>query len=211
MTTAILTCMPRVANHDERREEIAEAVWRVIEGRGLEGASMREIAREAGYTTGVLSHYFRDKRELLAFAFGLVVDRSTERISRVAGEAGLLDALAELLPLDEGRSREARVWLILVSASLQDPELAAEIRERYGKVREVMAPLFEAAVERSRNGTFDELSGDELLAAVDGITVEALADPERYPPSHQLELLRRAFARLDLPTGPVAEAPDRLS
>jgi AcrR family transcriptional regulator len=52
----IITRMPRVVNHKERREEIVEAAWRVIEREGLAGADLREIAREAGYTTGVITH-----------------------------------------------------------------------------------------------------------------------------------------------------------
>jgi hypothetical protein len=36
------------------------------------------------------------------------------------------------------------------------------------------------------------------LAVVDGITVDALTDSERYPPGRQLALLRRALVRLGL-------------
>jgi len=36
-------------------------------------------------------------------------------------------------------------------------------------------------------------------AEVGGITVDALTDPDRYPPPRQLALLRRALARLGLP------------
>ncbi len=190
--------MPRAVDHEERREQIAEAVWRVIEREGLEGASLRDIAREAGHTTGVLSHYFRDKRELLAFAFELVVDRSAERISRSAREEGMFEALAELLPLDEERRREATVWLVLVAASLSDPGLAEELRQRYEQARGAMMPIFREALKKAR-GAKPEDVGDELLAVVDGITVDALTDPERYPPPRQLALLRRALTRLELP------------
>ena len=85
--------MPKVVDHEKRREEIAEATWRVIERAGTEGANMREIAREAGQTTGVVTHYFRDKRELMAFAFGLMVDRSTSRMAEAAAGAGPMEAL----------------------------------------------------------------------------------------------------------------------
>jgi AcrR family transcriptional regulator len=98
--------MPRVVNHEERREEIAEAAWRVIEREGLAGADLREIAREASHTTGVITHYFRNKRELMTFAFGLLVDRSTARMARASAEAGLTEALAQVLPLDKERRRE---------------------------------------------------------------------------------------------------------
>ena len=195
--------MPRVVNHEERREEIAEAAWRVIEREGLAGADLREIAREAGHTTGVITHYFRDKRELMTFAFGLLVDRSTARMARASAEAGLLEALAQILPLDEERRRETAVWLALVSASLTDPQLAEGLRLRYRQAREAMLPVFRTALEEVP-GEDPEDIGDELLAVVDGITVDALSDPERYPPGRQLVLLRRALVRLGLPAGACA-------
>ena len=190
--------MPRAVDHEERREEIADAVWRVIEREGLEGTSLRDIAREAGHTTGVISHYFRDKRELMGFAFQLVVERSAARIARAIREDGVFEALAELLPLDEERRREATVWLVLMAASLSDPALAEELRERYEEARRAMMPIFREVLGGAK-GDDPEDVGDELLAAVDGLTVHALTDPERYPPTRQLALLRRELARLGLP------------
>jgi AcrR family transcriptional regulator len=203
ITPVIITKMPRVVNHEERREEIAEAAWRVIEREGLAGADLREIAREAGHTTGVITHYFRDKRELMTFAFGLLVDRSTARMARASAEAGLAEALAQVLPLDKERRRETAVWLALVGASLTDPQLAEGLRLRYQQAREAMLPVFRTALEEVP-GEDPEDIGDELLAVVDGITVDALSDPERYPPGRQLVLLRRALVRLGLPAGACA-------
>jgi AcrR family transcriptional regulator len=192
--------MPRVVNHKERREEIVEAAWRVIEREGLAGADLREIAREAGYTTGVITHYFRDKRELMTSAFGLLVDRSTSRMARASAEAGLMEAMAQVLPLDEERRRETTVWLALVSASLTDPQLAEGLRLRYRQAREAMLPMLRTSLEEVPREDHED-TGDELLAMIDGITVDALGDPERYPPGRQLALLRRALARLGLPAG----------
>jgi TetR/AcrR family transcriptional regulator, transcriptional repressor of bet genes len=190
--------MPRVVDHGKRREEIAEATWRVIERTGPDGANMREIAREAGCTTGVVTHYFRDKRELMAFAFGLMVDRSMARVAQAA-RSGLAEALAQVLPLDEERRREATVWLALVGASLADPELGRELRQRYRQAREATAPVFRTALEGAAGEDPDDVA-DELLAVVDGITVAALTDPERHPPGRQLALLHRTLKRLDLST-----------
>lgn len=190
--------MPRVVDHEARREGIAEAAWRVIERDGIEGANLREIAREGGYTTGVISHYFRDKRELMAFAFGLMVDRSTGRIAEAAASSGLVEALAQFLPLDEERRRETTVWLALMGASLADSELADELRQRYRQAREAMWPVFRTALEGVRGEEPHDVA-DEVLAVVDGITVDALTDPEHYPPERQFELLRRALTRLGLP------------
>lgn len=167
----------------------------MIEREGLEGANLREIAREGGYTTGVLSHYFRGKQELLSFAYGLVVDRHAERVSRATRQEGVLGALAELLPLDEERRRECVIWLVLTTASLEQPTLSEEVRRRCGQARAAMKSVFREVFEVSREEDLDYLS-DELLAVTDGITVNALGDPERYPPERQLALLGRALERL---------------
>ncbi len=188
-----------MVDHNERREEISEAAWRVIERDGPEAASMRGIAREAGYTTGVITHYFADKRELMAFAFGLMVNRSAARMVESGEKTGIAGALAEILPIDEVRRRETTVWLALMGASLTDPELAKELRQRYRQAREAMLPVFEKTFAEARGEEPDDVA-DELLAVVDGITVDALTDPERYPPERQLSLLRRALQRLGLPT-----------
>ncbi len=203
ITRVIIQAVPKIVDHDERRERIAEAAWRVIEREGPEGANLRRIAREAGHTTGVVTHYFRDKRELMAFAFGLVVERSTSRMAGAAAEAGVTGALAQLLPLDEERRRETTVWLALMGASLADPDLAVELRRRYRRAREATLPVFREALAEAQAGDPDDVA-DELLAAVDGITVDALTDPERFPPDRQMALLRRALARLGLSVEPQA-------
>lgn len=62
-----------------------------------------------------------------------------------------------------------------------------------------MLPVFEKTFAEARGEEPDDVA-DELLAVVDGITVDSLTDPERYPPEKQLALLRRALKRLGLPT-----------
>ena len=55
----------------DRRIEVSEAAWKVIVREGLDRTSMRAIARELDCTTGVVTHYFRDKQELILFALNL--------------------------------------------------------------------------------------------------------------------------------------------
>ena len=68
---------------EERRAELAEAVWRTIAHRGLENTSIRNIAEESGWTRGVLQRYFRDKDELMLFRL-----RARQRPGRRGQRAG---------------------------------------------------------------------------------------------------------------------------
>ena len=58
-------------SYDDRRIEVAKAAWQVIIREGLDRTSMRAIAQELGSSTGVVTHYFRDKEDLILFALGL--------------------------------------------------------------------------------------------------------------------------------------------
>ena len=85
-----------VGDLDARRRDVAEATLSVIAQSGLDGATLRAIAREASCTTGVLSHYFANKDDVLAFALESIFDALDDDIDRRARrQAGLtgLDAL----------------------------------------------------------------------------------------------------------------------
>ena len=63
-----------VADGQDRRAEVVAATRRVIARDGLDKASMRAIAQELGCTTGVLTHYFRDKEAMLDVVLGESVE-----------------------------------------------------------------------------------------------------------------------------------------
>src|SRR6187455_426727 len=98
--------MPKVVDIEQRRAELTEAAARLIARSGIESATMREVAAEAGWTTGALTHYFTDKRELLLTTFQASL--ANRRAQRPAD--GATDALTQLraslegaLPLDDSR------------------------------------------------------------------------------------------------------------
>lgn len=193
--------MPRQVNSDDRRRDIARAVYRVVARGGLEAASMREIAREAGCTTGALTHHFADRRALLDHAVGLAVDESMHRLMTTARSEGLRAALAEFLPLDELRRQENAVWLVGVSAATRDEQLAASLSRRYAAANALLVEELQARLLAAGRAADEEEVGllvDEVLSAVDGIAVWATADPDGYPPERQLALVDRVLARTGL-------------
>lgn len=57
---------PRIA--EDRREQIIDAAMRVFAEKGFARATNRDIAREAGITTGLIYYYFKSKEDLLRAA-----------------------------------------------------------------------------------------------------------------------------------------------
>ena len=104
--------MPKIVDHDRRREEIAELTVGVIRSEGAGSATIRRIAAEGGFSIGMLGHYFKDKDDLVAFAFGWMAKRTFKDLDTVVADAspglGRLRALASVPALiREEKARDA--------------------------------------------------------------------------------------------------------
>lgn len=169
---------------EERREEIADAVLRVIRRAGVGAASVRTVADEAGMSTGSLRHFFGSQSELLLFAMELVIRRVTERIADIAPTGELLvDArvlVDQFVPLDDTRRVEMDVWQSFVVAARTDPTLA-EVRDRsdeavYDAMLQVTTALQDAGILR---GASVEVEAMRLHALVDGLAAHGVNHPRR--------------------------------
>ncbi|MCU0261739.1 MAG: TetR family transcriptional regulator [Ilumatobacteraceae bacterium] len=189
--------MPRIVDVDERRSELAAAASRVIARSGIAGASMREVAAEAGWTTGTLVHYFTDKHELLRFTFEESLARRhalRERREAMTPAEALRDTLLSALPTDE----DSRLhWLVTVAFCAQataDPELAALQRDAYREYRSSVARLVVASGRAAAGDARSE--AERLIAVVDGVAMQALFDPASWPPGRQRSVVDDALAPL---------------
>lgn len=107
---------PVASDGDERRRLIIEAARRQFAQSGYVGTTNREIAEQAGITTGAIYHYFKSKQDVY-----LAVFEETDRL--------ILERYREVT-LDESLSFQERIVLILeVSSQLnsEDESLAAFI------------------------------------------------------------------------------------
>jgi AcrR family transcriptional regulator len=193
--------VPRAVDSEERRAELARAAARVIARDGIVGASLREVAAEAGLTTGALTHHFTDKRELLRFTLRASLEhrRATGPAPDDPGEA-LRSALEAALPLSE----EARLhWIVTVAFCAQasgDADLATEQRDAYRRYRGAVAALVSraAAAGRLDAGLDPVATAERLIAVVDGVALQALFDPDSWPPGRQVAVLDAALEPLRL-------------
>lgn len=117
-----------------RREEVLMHARRVIMRDGLEATSLRRIAREGGFTTGVLTHHFADRSELISACFewtmGSWLDRvETEIRDATSAEESLFRFVAVAVPHAAERHGEWRLWLNFVVTAAGDPHLAGLLVE----------------------------------------------------------------------------------
>ena len=80
--------MPRQVNHEERRQTILEALFRIAARDGLGAASIRAVAAEAGIPAPQVQYYFGTKGQLLDGALDLLGRRVVGRGLALMQEAG---------------------------------------------------------------------------------------------------------------------------
>lgn len=182
--------MPKIVDHSARRRAVAEIAAKLIARDGIEGTKVRDIARLAGYSTSIVSHYFKSKHELLMSAYRMRMERTVARVEEVSREgSALLDSLASVLPLDEERVESWRIWLAFWGLATADEAFLQEQRQRSRE----SVDLFHRAIVNSGAMPDDEQSrlvAQALLSSVAGIATQAIYDPDNWPAQRQLRILK---------------------
>lgn len=206
--------MPKLVDHDQRRAELVRVVWQVIGRHGIEGATVRRVAEEAGVSIGGLRHYFDSQQGLLRFAASEVASAVGPRVAaHLDGDLPGVDRarliLEELLPLDADRRVEVDVWLACLARARVDAALAELRRTAWAGERHIcrLAVAYCRGVEPPA-AIGDELDGrleqqvHRLHVIVDGLTLQAAMFPDEVSVDELREILRAELARTATdPTG----------
>jgi AcrR family transcriptional regulator len=183
--------MARSVDHSERREIFAAAALRVIMREGIAGLTVREVAREAGFTTGALTHYFQSKDQLLIEASEhsarLVRGRMERAEQTRPALAAIRKVVALALPLTAETRGYWRIWVGYWERSSYDDEVSRVMGLRYDEWRGRLARLLARAQEEGAVAPDVQVqhAAESLVALVDGIGVQVLLGVGRIPPARQ--------------------------
>ncbi|HEY0701005.1 MAG TPA: TetR/AcrR family transcriptional regulator [Micromonospora sp.] len=192
---------PARTDHDARRHDVSEAVWRVLAEHGFAGLTLRAVATAMGASTGLVTHYFAGKRELVAHALDILEVRTQARprlTPPAPGLPALRTAVLNILPLTPDGVAMNRIWVGSWDVALADSDLGAAQAARYERSRAALRAPIEQA---QRLGELPASADPERLAAsvlafTHGLVVQSLFDPARFPPERQTELVDAFLAEL---------------
>jgi AcrR family transcriptional regulator len=165
----------------ERREQLIAAAARVIARSGYDAATVRDVAREAGVSTGVIAYYFEGKDDLFAHVLRAASLAFRERLAH-AREAAVtprdrLLALAEAAtPSDDEAIRAHALWIDFWARAARDPALAGLTVRLYDGWRREIA---EVVRDGQRAGAFRRDADPEAFArgfaaAADGLATHVV-------------------------------------
>lgn len=184
-------------NNSDRRLEVAEAAWRVIIREGLNRTSIRAIAQELGSTTGVVTHHFRNKDELMLFAFDCVIKNTINQMqTSMEGLTGLNrfeQMVLAPLPLEPENEIGWQIWVAFLGYAIGHEYLMEEHQRRYREICEVIIKeLKDLQIAKLIRVDIDlKLEANALIALIDGIGTGFIVNSANFSPQQQKYLVQR--------------------
>ncbi|MEV0319785.1 TetR/AcrR family transcriptional regulator [Streptomyces sp. NPDC050658] len=151
--------MARVSQEhlDARRRQILDGAALVFARNGFHATSMQDVLKEVGLSAGAVYRYFRGKEELIGAIVGEVLEWIQGTFEAAAEETpppppdvlvgrALTQVLGRRVVMKEGEREVSyfpRLILQVWAETLRNDELAAVMKEGYGRVRRAWVKIVE--------------------------------------------------------------------
>ena len=200
--------LTRPEQNERNRTLVLDAARRIFLARGYHGATVEEIADEAGFSRGVVYSQFGAKADLF---LALLERRMHERAAQVAALAGGLSGEGGAVTLMEGaadRDRADPGWgLVLIefrAHAVRDGDLNKRYAAAHQRTVERVAGVLDGIYQRASQapplpaGHLAEL----MMALSSGAQLELAANPAALPVAVRAQALRRLLAAEAAPALP---------
>jgi AcrR family transcriptional regulator len=186
----------------DTRSRLALAAASVFARRGYQGASVEEVAAEAGLSTGSLYAHFGSKEALFLSLLDEGIPGWAADYVRPPGDAPSLEGglAGAATHWAEALDQRREVFLLFIefwAAAVRDPDLRPRLAERYAALRRAGAVLIEKGA--AEIGLALPLPADVLaslfIALGDGLALQRLVDPGAAPPATFALALEALFAQ----------------
>jgi AcrR family transcriptional regulator len=190
------------------RERLLEAARRVFARSGFHGASVEEVASEAGFSTGALYSNFDGKEDLFLVLMEREIDEHAREIS---------DAVRMRASVAERARGGARQWMTMIEREpevlllfmefwaygVREAEVRPKVAARFAQIRTLLTSLI---VDAAREFDLElDIPAEQLAVAIDaladGIARQKLADPDAVPDELMGRVLSLLLAAASRPAG----------
>jgi AcrR family transcriptional regulator len=179
--------LTREARKRATREQLLDAARVVFARAGYHGASVEEIASQAGYSTGALYSNFEGKEDLFLALLERVLDDQIATLQEVAHRGSIADrargGAASFMAFVEREPQMVMLFMEFWAYAVRDPRVRPKVAARFAEVRRALTQLI---VDGARDFELElVLPAAQLAIAIDaladGIARQKLADPDAVP------------------------------
>lgn len=191
------------------RLRLLEAAGTVFARRGFHGASVDEIAREAGATTGALYANFAGKEDLFLELFDRTMTQDVHGYSEASGEGATLEEAARggasrWMEVLAERPEYFPLFIEFWAYAVREPGVRQRFAERLAAFRVATGQIVAAGAE-ARGIELDpesvERLGTFVNALANGLALEKLVDPAAVPDELFGDLLVLIFSGFEALAG----------
>ncbi|GGO85293.1 hypothetical protein GCM10011348_33460 [Marinobacterium nitratireducens] len=187
-----------VGDHKAKQAVLLKAAIAVIAKEGYAGASLRKVAKQAGYTTGAVTYYFANKEAMITAVAENLFDEFHALLEAGREHADLKAILEQWL---EWTRTEDDAWLVLfqlLAHARHEPAFANILQQRYAGFRQIFTSILESGQSqgRIRRDIPADLLADQISAISDGWMMMFPLEPERFEPHRVQTLLDAAITMI---------------
>src|SRR5208282_2963038 len=200
----VMSRLTRKEKQAQTRASLMHSAACVFARRGLQAASIDEVAEEAGFTKGAFYANFKNKEELFLAMLDERFSKRIENIEAVIAEDGSTTEKAQragdkLVQAVRADAEWERLFFEFSAYALRDPNFREELVTRYRTMCEGIA----AALDAAHSGPDKEwvLSGEQVArmtcAMGNGFALEKLLEGDAFPDELYGTMLMVFFAGLE--------------
>lgn len=200
--------MTREQSRQQTRERLLTAARSVFARGGFHGASVEEIASEAGFSTGALYSNFDGKEDLfLVLMEREIAEHAREIAAAVSARASVSERAAggarQWMATIEREPELLLLFMEFWAYGVRDPDVRPKVAARFAQMRAVLTQLI---ADGAREFELElALPAEQLAVAIDaladGIARQKLADPDAVPDELMGRVLALLFAAATRPAG----------
>jgi len=196
--------MGRPSNTEQRKQEIINALLRVMAERGYEKASIQAIAKEAGLAPGLIHYHFKTKQEILLGLVNWIASSATERLDKMKTEVSdPWDKLTVFINarLATGETELPQVvsaWVVIAGESIRQPEIKeiyqGLIEQQLNLLKKLIADVWQNKSVNSKEVV--HLSAIVISAMEGAFQLSATANeimPKNYAAESVLEIIKASI------------------
>ena len=193
--------LTRTEQTERNRARLLAAARRLFMARGYHGATLEQIAEEAGFSKGVVYSQFKSKADLfMTLLEARIEERAAQNRALVEDLPGDR-AIAELFANNARIARAEPKWGLLVIEfrvhAARDPEVNRRYAAAHGRTLDAFAEVIATVYERAgEEPPFEPRRMAELVMAIGaGTELEQAANPDALEGPFVAEMLTRLFTR----------------
>ncbi len=196
--------MGRPSNTEQRKQEIVDALLRVMAERGYEKASIQAIAKEAGLAPGLIHYHFKTKQEILLALVHWIASSATKRLE--IKDEDVFDPWDKLSSFINARLATGETdlpevvsaWVVIAGESIRQPEIKeiyqGLIKRQLELLNQLIADVWEGKSTKSKEVV--HLSAIVIATMEGAFQLSVTANevmPKNYAAESVLEIIKASI------------------